>query len=242
MNELEVKQAIAEALKAFGTLPLAEVASGLLEVLGYTSKKRLRLKPNTLTTFLATFSHGRALNERIALPTEWKSVDFLFQLTDDEVRTAANQQFNFASGGAFNGAIINSYLFIAIELKGNHYSRSALAGITREVNKLFDMPVLILFRHGDSLTLAVINRRLHKKELDKDVLEKVTLIQDIQIANTHRAHIDILSDLSLGALHEKHPFSNFVGLHEAWQRTLDTSELNKRFFQDLANWYFVSAI
>jgi adenine-specific DNA-methyltransferase len=129
-------------------------------------------------------------DSRFAPPTDWKSVDFLFQLTDDEVRTAANQQFDFASGGAFNGAIINSYLFIAIELKGNHYSRSALAGITREVNKLFDMPVLILFRHGDSLTLAVINRRLHKKEPGKDVLEKVTLIQDIQIANTHRAHID----------------------------------------------------
>lgn len=238
MNELELRRSIAEALKNFGTLSLADGASGLLEVLGYTSKRRLRLKPNTLTTFLATFSHGRTLNERIALPMEWKSVDFLFQLTDDEVRTAANQQFDFASDGTFNGTIINSYLLIAIELKDHHYSRSAFAGITREVNKLFDMPVLILFRHGDSLTLAVINRRLHKREPGKDVLEKVTLIQDIQLTNTHRAHIDILYDLSLGALHQKHPFSNFVGLHEAWQRTLDTSELNKRFFQDLANWYF----
>ena len=27
-------------------------------------------------------------------------------------------------------------------------------------------------------------------------------------------------------------------LHEAWQKTLDTSELNKRFFKELANWYF----
>ena len=119
-------------------------------------------------------------------------MDILFQLTDEEVRAAANTQFEFESKGAFNGAIINSYLFIAIELKGDHYSRSALAGITREVNKLFDMPALIFFRHGETITLAVINRRLHKREPGKDVLEKVTLIQDIRLTNTHRAHIEIL--------------------------------------------------
>lgn len=238
MNDFETKQAIVDALKKFQSSPLGEAASGLLGVLGYTSKKRLALKPNTLANFLATFSQGRSLNERHALPKEWKSVDFLFQITDDEIRAAANMQFDFESRGAFNGAIINSYLFIAIELKQEHYSRSTLAGITREVNKLFDMPALIFFRHGETITLAVINRRLHKREPGKDVLEKVTLIQDIRLTNTHRAHIEILNDLSLSALHQKHPFTNFVGLHEAWQKTLDTSELNKRFFQDLANWYF----
>jgi hypothetical protein len=238
MNDFETKQAIVAELKKFSSSPLGEAASGLLGVLGYTSKKRLALKPNTLATFLATFSQGHSINERYALPKEWKSVDFLFQITDEEIRAAANMQFEFDSKEAFDGAIINSYLFIAIELNGEHYSRSALAGITREVNKLFDMPALIFFRHGETITLAVINRRLHKREPGKDVLQKVTLIQDIRLTNTHRAHIEILSDLSLTALHQKYPFTNFVGLHEAWQKTLDTSELNKRFFQDLANWYF----
>lgn len=238
MTEVELRQAIAGALKRFQVEPLADAAKHLLDVLGYASNKRLILKPNTLANFLSTFSNGRTLNDGIALSAEWKSVDFLFQLTDEEVRASANQQFDFESKGAYNGSIINSYLFLAIELKGSHYSRSALAGITREVNKLFDMPALILFRHGDTLTLSIINRRLHKREAGKDVLEKVTLIQDIQLTNTHRAHIDILADLSLSAQHRRHPFTNFVGLHEAWQKTLDTSELNKRFFQDLANWYF----
>ena len=238
MTEVEMRQAVADALKSFQTESLATAATKLLSVLGYASTKRLALKPNTLANFISTFSHGRALNDRYAIPDDWKSVDVLFQLTDEEVRTSANQQFDFESKGAYNGSIINSYLFLAIELKDHHYSRTALAGITREVNKLFVMPVLILFRHGDTLTLAIINRRLHKREAGKDVLEKVTLIHDIQLTNTHRAHIDILTDLSLGSLHRRHPFTNFVGLHEAWQKTLDTSELNKRFFQDLANWYF----
>ena len=238
MTEVELRQAIADTLKKYQTETLANAATHLLDVLGYASEKRLALKPNTLANFLSTFSHGRTLNDRYAMPDEWKSVDFLFQLTDEEVRASANQEFDFESKGAYNGSIINSYLFLAIELKGSHYSRSALAGITREVNKLFDMPALILFRHGDTLTLSIINRRLHKREAGKDVLEKVTLIQDIQLTNTHRAHIDILADLSLSALHRRRSFTNFVGLHEAWQKTLDTSELNKRFFQDLANWYF----
>jgi len=238
MNDLEVRQAIEAALKKFPSQPLAEAASNLLSVLGYTSKKRLPLKPNTLANFLATFSQGRSLNDRYALPGEWKTVDFLFQLTDDEVRTAGNQQFDFESKGAYNGALIHSYLFFALELKGNHYSRSALAGITREVNKLFDMPALILFRYGEILTLAVVNRRLHKREEGKDVLEKVTLIQDIRCVNTHRAHIEVLADLSIEALYAKYGFTNFVQLHQAWQKTLDSSELNKRFFQEVANWYF----
>jgi adenine-specific DNA-methyltransferase len=238
MNEQGVRQAIEAELKTFPNQPLAEAATKLLGVLGYNSTKRLKLKPNTLANFVSTFSQGRALNDRYALPDKWKTIDFLFQLTDDEIRVASNQQLSFESKSVVDGAIINSYLFFALELKGGHYSRAALAGITREVNKLFNMPALILFRHGDELTLAIINRRLHKREEDKDVLEKVTLIQDIRCVNPHRAHIEILLDLSLDLLHEKHGFTNFVELHASWQKTLDTTALNKRFYQDLANWYF----
>jgi Alw26I/Eco31I/Esp3I family type II restriction m6 adenine DNA methyltransferase len=238
MSEQEVKQAIESALKGFSSQPVAEAATHLLGVIGYTSKKLLSLQPNTLAGFLSTFSHGRTLNDRYALPGEWKTIDFLFQVTDDEIRAAGSQKFDFKSKGAYSGTIINSYLFFALELKSSRYSRTALAGITREVNKLFDMPALILFRHGETLTLAIINRRLHKREAGKDVLEKVTLVQDIRCVNTHRAHVEILFDLSLGALHDRHGFTNFVELHGAWQKTLDTSALNKRFYQELANWYF----
>ena len=238
MNDQEVKKAIEAALQTFPKRPLAEAALHLFEVLGYTSQKRLTLSPNNLDNFIATFAQGKTLNDQYALPGEWQSIDFLLQLTDDAIRAAGNQQFCFESKGAYNGAVINSYLFFALELQGHHYTRTALAGITRELNKLFAMPALVLFRHGETLTLAIISRRLHKRDPDKDVLDKVTLIQDIQCRNTHRAHIEILFDLSLGALHDKHGFTNFVELQVAWQKTLDTSALNKRFYQELANWYF----
>ena len=240
MNELQTKQAIVAALNDFATRPVGAAALSLFESLGYRSQKRLTLDPNTPENFLATFAQGRKLNPDHALLADWQSVDFLFQLTDEEVRAAAggSQQFLFDSKGKYNGAAMESYLFFAIALNKPHYTRTELAGITRAVNRLFPMPVLLLFRHGETLTLAVINRRLHKREESKDVLEKVTLIKDIRFACPHRAHVEILFDLSFDALYEQHHSANFVALHAAWQKTLDISELNKRFYQEVANWYF----
>ena len=100
------------------------------------------------------------------------------------------------------------------------------------------MPAMILFQHGGELAFAVIDRRLNGRYPDKDVLLKATLIKDINFADPHRAHIDILFDLSMAELYEKHKFKNFPELHEAWKKTLDTSELNKRFYKEIADWYF----
>jgi adenine-specific DNA-methyltransferase len=242
MNDQDVKKAIEAALKTFLKQPLAEAALHLFKVLGYASQRRLKLSPNNLDTFIATFDQGKTLNDRYALPGEWKSSDFLFQLTDDEIRAAGNQHLRSESKGTYNGAIFNSYLFFTLELQGHHYTRTALAGITRELNKLFDKPVLVLFRHGETLTLAIINRRPHKRDEGKYVLDKVTLIKDIGLASTHRAHTKVLFALSLAQLQTTQPcdvaITDFVTLHNAWQKTLDIQTLNKRFFIEIRNWFY----
>ena len=132
---------------------------------------------------------------------------------------------------------MESYLFFAIKLNGDHYTRTQLSQITREINKPFDMPAMILFQHGGALTFAVIDRRLNKRDESKDVLLKATLIKDINFANPHRAHIDILFDLSIVELYEKYGFRTFEQLHEAWKKTLDTELLNRRFYQRLFDWF-----
>ncbi|MGB8689309.1 MAG: hypothetical protein WCD53_18485, partial [Microcoleus sp.] len=167
--------------------------------------------------------------------SEWKSVDFLFQLTEDEIKS--NGQLSLFSN-QIDKNYLQSYIFLAISLRGNHYNRTDLSNITREVNRQSDIPILVLFRHGDCFTLSIINRRPNKLETSKDVLEKITLIKDINIFQPHRAHIEILFDLSLPQLYKQYQFTNFDQLHDAWQKTLDTSELNKRFFKEVANWYF----
>lgn len=95
------------------------------------------------------------------------------------------------------------------------------------------MPVMILFRHGDTLTFSIIDRRLNKISPDKDVLQKVTLIKDIRLENPHRAHTEILADLALEKLNVK----NFVQLHNAWQNTLNISNLNKKFYKRIIEWF-----
>ena len=238
MNEQPIKQNIAQALAGFAKGSLAANALALFRILGYHSEKRIDLSPNTAENFAATFDSANRLNPKNALLEEWKSVDLLFQLTGDEISHTEPAQLSFESGKKIDDTIIESYLFFAVDLRNGSYTRTQLAGITREINKLFPMPVLVLFRHGQTLTLSIINRRLHKRDESKDVLEKVTLIKDIAFANPHRAHLEILFDLSLAQLFAKHGFTNFVELHNAWQKTLDSSELNKRFFREVANWYF----
>jgi type I restriction-modification system DNA methylase subunit len=100
------------------------------------------------------------------------------------------------------------------------------------------MPVMILFRHGETLTLAIIDRELNKRDAEKDVLRKVTLIKDVGCSEPLRAHLDILNDLTLDRLHDEYGFRNFVELHRAWAKKLDSSELNKKFYREVTDWYF----
>lgn len=237
MTELSLKEKIQGALKAFDGGTVRDSARHLLNTLGYISDKKIDLAPNTVASFLAEFDPEQKLNRNHALIAEWRSVDMLFQLTGEELSQPGQVRLAF-SGGQVDNTIIESYLFFAIDLAGHIYTRTQLAGITREVNKRFPMPVMLIFRHGESLTLAIIGRRLNKRDESRDVLEKVTLIKDIAFADPQRAHIDILHDMSLSALYEDFNFHNFVGLHNAWEKCLDTSRLNERFYRDIANWYF----
>ncbi|MCK5695084.1 MAG: Eco57I restriction-modification methylase domain-containing protein [Desulfobacula sp.] len=164
----------------------------------------------------------------------WKRIELLFQLTDVEM----NSQGDIFDTGKFDNAIINAYLFFAIELKSNHYNRTGFSNITRQINRVFSMPVMLIVKYDNNITLSIIKRRLHKIDESRDVLEKVTLIKDINTIKPHRAHIEILFDLSLEELRKKHSVSNFVELQKAWQKTLDYSELNKKFYSEIANWYF----
>ena len=233
------KEKIEGALHQFAGGNLADNAKHLLNVLGYESKRTMRLEPNTLDGFLSAFNlnDDAKFNSERALTEEWESVDLLFQITDEEISDNPNLEIDFGDGG-IDETRMESYLFFAIKLSGDHYTRTQLSQITREMNKAFGMPAMILFQHGEALTFAVIDRRLNKVDESKDVLLKATLIKDINFADPHRAHIDILSDLSIDELYEKHKFTNFLKLHEAWKKTLDTSELNKRFYKEIADWYF----
>jgi len=236
MINTDIRKQIETALQAFSSSDLRTASIGLLNTLGYQSEKTLDLD-NTPDTFLAEFNNrDRKFRKDKALFKHWKSIEFLFQITDDEVRNSGAQGMLFDSG--YDHGNYQSYLFFALDLEKNHHTRTQIADLTREINLLFDMPAMLLIRHNGALTFSVVDRRLNKKEQSRDVLEKVKLIKDIRYQDPHRAHIEILYDLALPTLMAKHECRNFKQLHEAWRKTLDSSELNKRFFSEVANWYF----
>ena len=239
---VQVRENIEQSIHAFSRGSLTENALKFFQTIGYNTRRQASLDNPCYATFKDSFIDTNSkFNESRALVTEWEYVDLLFQLSKDELDFSPSlfkkEVITKLPNGKEERTIIETYLFFTIELKKERYSRTDLSHITREVNRLFPMPVMILFKHGTLLTLSVINRRLHKRE-DKDVLAKVTLIKDIKTENPHRAHIEILFDLSFNELKNKNNFTNFVELHDAWQKTLNTKVLNEKFFQDLAYWYF----
>jgi len=193
---------------------------------------------NTTEAFRENFDPNNHIHPEKALLHEWNTADFLFQLTADEIKQHTQHPIPFNENQTVDNILYYSYLFLAIKLKQETYSRTALANITREINKLFAMPALLIFQHGHTLTFAIINRRPSLRAAERNVLEKVTLIQEIDIVKPHRAHLDSLAELSLDTLYRQHGFTTFLELHQARQKTPYTSELNKRFFKEIADWYF----
>jgi adenine-specific DNA-methyltransferase len=233
MNEQQIKDKIVKSIQNLSKGNPGEKIEQLFQTLGYSTQRKFDLDSNNPDDFLDMFA-WEGINQQRAMFSEWKSVDFLFQLTEDEIKS--NAKLSLFS--KIDKNYLQSYIFLAVGLRGNHYNRTDLSNITREVNRLSDIPIMVLFRHDDCFTLSIINRRPNKRETSKDVLEKITLIKDINTFQPHRAHIEILFDLSLPQLYKQYQFTNFDQLHDAWQKTLDTSELNKRFFKEVANWYF----
>ena len=53
----------------------------------------------------------------------------------------------------------------------------------------------------------------------------------------HRAHLDILAELSLDNLVQTQDVHNFDTLHKAWEGVLNTEALNRQFYGELYEWY-----
>ena len=227
-----MQQAVADALQGFADAPLASAARALLNALGYESNRTAEV--GTVLEFLDRYNASDELTERqLALFDHWLDVELVFQLTDDEVDGTARLLVD----APFDDGRIKSFLFIAAELADDAYSRTKLAEMTRAANRLFPMPVVLLFRCAQRFSLAVVHRRPHRHDPSRNVLERVTLVKDVQAQSPHRAHLDTLAELALPRMTESLGVSNFDDLHTAWETTLDTEKLNRRFYRELFRWY-----
>ena len=226
-----VQEALGDVLARFANQPLRDAAAAVLNALGYESNRTMNA--GSVAEFLARYEAEDKLTERQRnLFESWQDVELVFQITDDEI---GNVRGLLADG--FDIERMSSFVFLAVELAGTAYSRTALADMTRAVNRLFAMPVVLIFRCQRRLSLAVIHRRAHRRDGNRDVLERVTLVKDVDAAKPHRAHLEILADLALPKMVDKRSVTSFDSLHRAWEEVLDTEELNRRFYRELFKWY-----
>jgi len=233
---MDLKLDIRKQLQAFQKGDLRDNALALLNTLGYISEKTMELDGSP-AAFLGQFNQrpdATRFSEEKARSKDWKEIQLLFQLTDQEL----SGQVDLFQDNAVAPSLMSSYLFFAVQLSGKDYARGKLADITRQINRLFPMPVMVLFVYDEKLSIAVINRRRNKRDDSKDVLGKVTLIQNISLENPHRGHLDILSSFALPELAGKTGIHSFDALHAAWEEIFNVELLNKKFYRELSNWYF----
>ena len=234
------KKEIESALAKIPASDFLETTKGLLAVLGYRSERTLNLSGNVDDFIQRLPARTQDTETEGEFRVAVESVKPVFQVTGDEIN--ASDQGTLFESPAFDEGRAKSFMFFAVKLKDKDYARGKYAQFTREINKRIVMPVVALFRVEDRLTIGFVRRRSHKLNPKRNVLEQVTLIKDIALNNPHRAHLDILFELSLEEcakwmVANKEP-ENFDGLLAAWLARLDTEELNKRFFSEIANWYF----
>ena len=252
MSNKQLRAELQAALQHLATGDLRSSATALLGKLGYASHKTLALptQPQAFAKEVENLLGGtQQLNPAHASLADWQSAAFLFQLTNDELPAlAAGQMSLLHETGGVQAWQVESFVFLALDLKAGAWSRTRLAALTRELNRLFPMPAIVLFRHpredatGDStplLSISVIHRRANKRDASQDVIEgKVSLIKDIDLGAPHAAHLRILESMALGEVDAKYVPSSFDKLYEAWLKVLDVKALNDRFYKELAEWYY----
>lgn len=240
-NNNDCRKSLQAALQAFTTAGLAAASVKLLGALGYASEKTADLGTSA-EDLLGNIEQFKpelgAINRAKVKAERWKSCAFLFQLTNDEIPSLAIGQSPLGADTELARSQIESLVFLAIELKDESWSRSDLAAITRELNRRFPMPCILLFKHGGLFSLAVIDRRQNLRDASRDVIaSRITVIKDVRLANPHRAHLDILAGLQLSNLGDKRRPSSIRELYDAWIDTLSTQKLNENFYKQLAWWY-----
>ena len=191
-----------------------------------------------------------ALTAKDALPEKYKDRE-PFTLIEEIYVTGMVDDAAFADKeGAKHDELTEDYegiLILTANLKQRENNllptRSQLAEISRAFNQDFKyVPVVVLFKYhlNDVQYLAFANteRLTYKQQWrEGEKAGKVSILRDIDINNTHRGHIELLKQLVIPTT-GKDKVGTFDELYKYWQKTFDVSLLNKKFYKELANWYF----
>jgi REP element-mobilizing transposase RayT len=220
-------------LNKFNTSTLFEAATNLFEQLG------IKLNSNTAEP-LPTKEILNSFYKENETFHAIKNTYFI-GIIDDSVFQATgmfNADYSINEALQQGDKYYEGLMLFALELSKKP-TRTEISEITRAFNRISQkMPVALILKYAIE-TEAVISISISErfKYLQNwrqgEKTGKVIIMRDIFTKNTHAGHLRILLDLVKPA-----GVTNYAQLHAQWLQVLDVNILNKKFFQELANWYF----
>lgn len=220
-------------LNIFNTTNLFEAATNLFQQLN------IKLNSNTAEPLPAKdiLKHHYKDNET------FKAIDktYFIGIIDDSVFKATGMfdiNYSYKEAIEQGDKNYNGLMLFALELK-KQPTRTEISELTRTFNRISQkMPVALVLKYTVAkeaiFSIAISERFKYLQNWRQgEKAGKVIILRDIHTQNTHAGHTRILQDLvkPVGV-------NTYEQLHQHWLQVLDVSILNKKFFQDLSNWYF----
>jgi len=220
-------------LNIFNTTNLFEAATQLFQSLG------IRLNSNTAEPLPIKDLLKQHYKDNCTFKTIGKT--YFIGIIDNTVFQATGMfDVNYSYKEALQQGDKNydGLMLFALELS-KQPTRTEISDLTRTFNRISQkMPVALVLKYktGEEacFSIAISERFKYKQNWRQgEKAGKVIILRDIHTLTTHAGHERILLDLvkPVGVI-------NYEQLHQHWLQVLDVNILNKKFFQDLANWYF----
>ncbi len=125
--------------------------------------------------------------------------------------------------------------------------KADLVALVRMFNRNFETsPIILVMRYNKtnssggsqppdkfiSIASSFRRERIKNSQYLGEVVEKVYVLKDVNVANPHRGHLDTLADLK-----PRKEVATFEELYLQWLEVFSTKLLGKKFYQDVIKWY-----
>jgi len=135
----------------------------------------------------------------------------------------------------------DSMQIFACEIKPDaNFPRSKAVALTRAFNRIstlrfnesYDMPVIVVIRQGDLVSLATCERT-DRKDGDGEKVGKVTILRNMYSPNLHPGHRQILERIA----NEVHGSKTFAELYNKWLKSFSIDIICDDFFKQYKEIY-----
>ena len=220
-------------LNIFNTHSLFEAATNLFKELGITLNSNTALALPIKDLLQDHYKNNDTFNAI-------KKTYFIGKIDDSIFKNTGifDVQYSYNEVLKQDDKYYEGLILFALELN-KQPSKSEISTLTRAFNRISkNLPVALLLKYDINnsavISIAISERFMYKQNWQQgEKTGKVIILKDIHTINTHAGHLRILLDLV-----KPNSVNNYSELHKRWLEVLDVSVLNKKFFKELANWYF----